>query len=126
MTVDRSKLAFYSGDNTMKEALNDSITLSIGDTFNDDTFSYDVVTKLLVSHNLGYIPRARVWYEPISGQLWPMTGLEQFQNFGGGVGTELDIVGTPHLTTTGLYVNVKNDSGSAMSVTFHYRIYYDE
>lgn len=126
MTVDRSKLAFYSGDNTMKVYLNDSATLSIDDTFDTNTFGYDVVTKLLVSHNLGYIPRARVWYEPITGQLWPMTGLEQFLALGGGTGTELDVVGGYHLTTSGLYVDVKNDSGSTKSVKFYYRIYYDE
>lgn len=39
-----------------------------------DTFSVPsgAQSVLLATHNLGYIPRAKAWFEPIAGQLWPL------------------------------------------------------
>jgi len=123
MNADLTKLLFLSSDNLMKIAVNDSTTLSIADTFNG--VSYDTATYLLYTHNLGYIPRAKVFYTPVSGQLWPMTA-EQYAKTNGGTGTQVNVFGSYHLTTTGLYVDVKNITGSTQSIQFYYRIYYDE
>ena len=79
---------------------------------------------LLVTHSLGYAPRARVWYEPISGQLWPMS-TEQYSNTDGGPGTPLNVTGDFYLTTSGLYVRVVN-VGSPADVKFYWRLYADE
>lgn len=79
---------------------------------------------LLATHSLGYVPRARVWYVPISGQLWPMSN-EQYSNSDGGPGTTLSVTGDYYLTTSGLYVRVINP-GSSASIIFYWRIYADE
>lgn len=125
MAVDRTKILFSTSFNLLKIAANDSATLSIPDTFNPSTFKYDINTQLLFTHNLGYIPRARVFYEPAGGQVWPIA-LDQFDNSNGGPGTTLPVFGTYHLTTTGLYVDVKNVSGITAAVKFYYRVYYEQ
>lgn len=123
MVPDPSKTIFSTRYNFLKIYVNDSTTLSIADTFNG--VSYNTATYLLYAHNLGYIPRARVFYEPVSGQLWPMTAA-QYAKTNGGTGTQINIFGSYHLTTTGLYVDVKNITGSTQAVSFYYRIYLDE
>lgn len=126
MAIDQTKTIFSTRYNFLKIFVNDNTTILVADSFNPITFEDDVATYLLYAHNLGYIPRARVSYEPVNGQLWPMTGTEQFSNSNGGSGTELEVFGTYHLTTTGLYVDMLNVSGSAKNIPFYYRIYLDE
>lgn len=82
------------------------------------------VEILLATHNLGYVPRGRVWYEPIAGQLWPLSP-QQYSNSDGGPGTTLTVTGDFYLTSTQLYVRMANP-GIAKNITFYWRIYADE
>jgi hypothetical protein len=78
----------------------------------------------LATHSLGYIPTARVFYIPVSGQLWPLSP-NQYTLNDGGTGTQLSIFGSPVLTTSALKVRMKN-VGADATKTFYYRIYLDE
>src|ERR1044071_10021212 len=62
-------------------------------------------TVLLATHSLGYVHRARVWYEPISGELWPLSK-EQYGNGDGGPGTAITTIGDFYLTTSALYARI--------------------
>lgn len=78
----------------------------------------------LYTHGLGYIPTARVFYEPVSGQLWPVTR-EQYATSGGGSGTQLNVTGDIVITSTQIIARLVN-AGAAADVTFTGRIYVDE
>lgn len=123
--TDDTKLLLSTRHNLLKEYSKGSGTHNIASNFNISTFSYDPVTVLLATHGLGYIPRARVWYEAISGQVWPLS-LDQMDNSDGGPGSILYTVGSAYLTTTGLYVRMTNNSGSAADFKFYWKIYLDE
>lgn len=116
MTLDTSKVKFAASLNVLKVAFNDFKTVSV---------PVGRTTILLFAHNLGYIPRARVFYEPVSGQVWPLPR-DQFDSLGGGTGTTLDIYGTFYFTTTGLYLYIANGAIGAKNIKFYYRIYLDE
>lgn len=123
--TDDTKLLLSTRHNLLKIYASGNTTQNIASNYNVVTFSYDPVTVLLYTHNLGYIPRARVWYEAVSGQIWPLS-LDQMDNSDGGPGSILYTVGSAYLTTTGLYVKMTNNSGSAADFKFYYRIYLDE
>lgn len=78
----------------------------------------------LVDHDLGYIPTARVFYIPVTGQLWPISP-HQYSSAGGGSGTTISRFGSPVLTSTSLGVRIRN-TGAAADITFYWRIYLDE
>jgi hypothetical protein len=82
-------------------------------------------TVLTVNHDLGYVPTARVWYEPVSGQIWPLSP-NQYDNSDGGPGTTLTLYGRFYVTSTTLVVEMFNSSGGPLNVPIHTRIYCDE
>ena len=121
---DDSKMLLSTRYNMLKIYANGSTTVSVGaSTYDGTTFRYIPDSYLLYTHSLGYIPRARVWYEPVSGQLWPISP-NQYDNTDGGSGTPLSVTGMFYLTTTGLYISIT--SPSATSMNFRFRIYLDE
>lgn len=79
----------------------------------------------LATHDLGFVPNVRVWYEPVSGELWPLSP-NQYSNLDGGSGTMLDVFGRAYATTTELRVELYNFGASEASVPVHYRVYCDE
>lgn len=83
-----------------------------------------VPTTHTVVHGLGYIPTARVYFEPVSGQLWPVTKWQY--DAGTGSGSTLFVTASCYLTTTSLVFSIINTSGSTQSVPLHWRIYVDE
>jgi hypothetical protein len=94
---------------------------------NSDTFSVPVGANsvLLATHSLGYIPRVKAWFEPISGQLWPLVRY-QYSNSNGGPGTTLSITGSLRITSSAIYAEISNASGSTANVPIYFRIYLDE
>lgn len=82
-------------------------------------------TVLLTTHGLGYIPRIKVWYVPVSGQLWPLVR-DQYDKSGGGTGTILSLIGGARADTTILYADMFNLTGSTQNIVFYWRIYLDE
>lgn len=73
-------------------------------------------TVMTISHGLGYIPNVRMWYEPVAGQIWPLTP----------AGSDLLIFGRYYVTTTDVVVELANLSAVQASVPLHWRIYLDE
>lgn len=102
--------------NIQKIYIDDTITVPIA-------FSSSITEYTLVTHNLGYIPTVRVFYEPVSGELWPMSP-NQYSSTDGGTGNTLGIYGNPVVTETDLKVRVVRP-GVAVDVKFYYRIYLD-
>lgn len=80
---------------------------------------------LLTTHSLGYIPRAKVWFEPIAGQLWPLVRY-QYSNSDGGPGTTLQITGSLRITSSAIYAEISNATGSTADVPIYWRVYLDE
>jgi hypothetical protein len=79
----------------------------------------------LVTHGLSYVPRARMWFEPVAGQIWPMSPT-QFIKTGGGTGTVLTVFGNYFLTSSALFVRLENVSGSPVTIPVDWRVYADE
>lgn len=99
-------ISFSSLFNYQKLAFNTSQTESVGVG----------TTTVTISHNLGYIPSIRVWYDPALGRRIPITTWQI---------TETNSVSVrAYLTTTTLVLTV-NNTVSTKSVVFWYRIYYD-
>jgi hypothetical protein len=92
------------------------------DTFSVPTGRNDV---LLTTHSLGYIPRVKAWFVPVSGQVWPLVRY-QYSNSDGGPGTTLDVFGGLRITSSAVYADMSNSSGSPQDVTFYWRVYLDE
>lgn len=80
---------------------------------------------LLSTHSLGYIPRVKAWFEPVSGQLWPMVRY-QYSNSNGGPGTTLQITCSLRITSSAIYAEIVNATGSTANVPVYWRIYLDE
>jgi hypothetical protein len=121
MAVDETKVLLSTRFNILKIYDNGSTVVNVASIVPpfDPPVDY-----LLTTHNLGYVPRARVWYEPVAGQIWPMSD-KQYDNSDGGPGTSLTTLGSFYLTTTGLYVRIRfNNTGG--NFTFYWRVYLDE
>ena len=119
MTLDPTNLQFSTDYNYQKIALNGTQNVSL-------TFNIEKITT--IPHNLGYVPTARVWYEPTinypyiaSNQIYPLTGF-QYLNTDGTIG--LYTVGRAYLDATNLYVALIDVSGNKV-IPIYYRIYYD-
>jgi len=80
---------------------------------------------LLTTHSLGYIPRVKAWYVPISGQVWPLVR-DPYSNSDGGPGTTLSIFGGLRITSSAVYADMSNSSGSPQNVAFYWKVYLDE
>lgn len=104
--------------NFQKIYLNSSSTVSLANTVTPTEYT-------LVTHSLGYIPTVRIFYEPVAGQLWPMSP-NQYANIDGGPGTTLSVYGSPVVTDSEIKVRVVNASGGIKDVVFYWRIYLDE
>jgi hypothetical protein len=59
-----SKFVSDSRENCQKIAAEDDTTYSPG--------AFGATETVPVNHNLGYIPNAKAFFEPISGEVWPM------------------------------------------------------
>lgn len=98
-------------------------------TYENDSDTFSVVngasSVLLTTHSLGYIPRVKGWFEPISGQLWPMVRY-QYSNSDGGPGTTLQITATLRITSSAVYAEVVNATGSTQNVPMYWKVYLDE
>lgn len=89
---------------------------------------FAVDTTTTIPHNLGYVPTAKVWYEPYinsspvaSNQVWPLSGY-QYTDFSTKI---LNTIGYAYLDSTNLYVVLFDGSGSTVSIPLYWRIYYD-
>lgn len=119
---DPTKLLWSTSQNLQKIYLNSSQTVSVPVSGGPPVIPTDVLT---VTHGLGYVPTARVFYEPVSGELWPISP-NQYSNADGGPGTTLDVFGRFYLTTTTLIVSLANLGATAVDIPIYYRIYADE
>lgn len=114
MTVDLSKLAFYSGVNYMKR---DSPSGS------DDV---GVDSTKTATHSLGYIPFYEVYTEiDDSGIIWNNTKIDKFT----GTSSTGDVRDNPDVaswtTTTDLTIKLSNNSGSSGTRKVYWLIYKD-
>ncbi len=117
MINDPTKLILSTRYNFQKIYLNDSVVISVANVVPFTEYS-------LVVHGLGYIPTVRVFYEPVAGQLWPLSP-GQYSNLNGGTGTPLNITGGVVVDNNEVRVRLSNASSTA-DVRFYYRIYIDE
>lgn len=121
------EIEFYSELNYQKIAIEGSNTYSI--PFNTDTL-------ITIPHNLGYIPTAKVWFEPIininnsgaavaSGQIWPITGFQYGDFINTPYTYNLCTVAYAYLDANNLYIIVNDSSGGTVNIPLYWRIYYD-
>lgn len=91
-------------------------------------------TTFTIPHELGYVPTARVWFEPVAsngstdaptGEVWPLTSYEYGDILNPVVTFFLETGGYAYLDTVNLYIVLSDNSGSATSIPVYYRIYYD-
>lgn len=111
-----SNVIFSARYNFLKTFQNSSGTFSIAQTVS----SLPTVVPL-TTHGLGYIPRIKVWYEPVAGQLWPLV-----RDAYGDLSTGLVINGAARADSSILYADMFNNSPGTLNVTFYWRIYLDE
>lgn len=114
---DASGTLFSSSFNYQKIFDNDSSTVNVP--------GLSGTAQETISHNLGYIPTARVFYEPEPGNLWPLNG-QQYLNSGGGPDETVNVTAEAYVTTTQLVIDFENVGSSSQNVTYYWRIYYDE
>lgn len=119
-------VGIWSGKNVLKHAFIDSDTMNKPDT-NDGFLGY--FSTKTITHNLGYRPLVRVYYDPnANGTLFPTNGQ----------GRADTAVKTPPLsavvpfclyvddiTTTTITLRTYNFTQLAGTFTFYYRIYRD-
>lgn len=111
-----TNVIFSTRYNFFKIFINDSGSIVVPATiFSSPT------TILLATHPLGYIPRARVWYEPYPGQVWPMN---HYQYQDDTLGKTLTTTGDYILTDSTLSVRIFTSPGGTFK--FYWRIYADE
>lgn len=113
---DPTKMLYSTRFNTLKIIAQDTTSVTIAGSATS--------TIPLHTHGLGYVPRARVWYQPVSGQIWPLSP-NQFLKLGGGTGTVLNVIGHSILTASTLSVRLTNQTGTSKTVTVYWRIYID-
>lgn len=111
------KLKFSSTLNYQKIAKEGSQIVSV-------PFTTD--TTITITHNLGYVPTAKVWYEPYfnnesSGEIWPLTGFQ----YGDLITDLLNTIGHAYLDETNLYIVLYDTSGTTVNIPVYWRIYYD-
>lgn len=114
-----SKILFSSLFNYQKEAVR-------GDTV--FTITAGVNTTFTLAHGLGYVPTAKVWYEPrinnpevASNQIWPLAGYQ----YGDLASISLNTLGYYYLDTANLYIVLFNSGIGTKSVRTYWRVYYD-
>lgn len=110
---------FSTRYNFLKIYINNSGTLGVPSTPGNTP-----TAVLLATHSLGYIPRVKIWYVPVAGQLWPLVR-DQYDKTGGGTGTTLQLTGTARVDSGSLYADMFNNTGSTQNVVFYWRIYVD-
>lgn len=126
MTIDYSKVLFSSDLNYQKIALSGTTTASV-------PFATD--TTVTIPHNLGYVPTAQVFFEPMvstngisysaSNQIWPLADFQYGDIVNATVTFDLGTTGYAYLDDTNLYVVLFDTSGSTVNIPLYYRIYYD-
>lgn len=98
-----------SDANYWKIAMKGSGTLSL-------PASFGATDSDTITHNLGYYPNVRVWFEPNNdGDIWVPHKRSVWSN----------ALLYFEVTTTGLTITAENGSVSAETVPYYYRIYYD-
>jgi len=116
--LDINQTLFNTDYNYQKIALKGEFTVSITNA----TFP-SAVTQT-ITHNLGAITSARVWYDPALGRRF-IISQEQFVD-DSSFASEVNLVtARAYLTSNTLVIEFFNASGSPKSVTYYYRIYYD-
>lgn len=110
MTVDLSKLAFYSGSRYERVSTKTSVAFSLPPaSFNN---------FVTITHNLGYIPYVKLWYT-FGGKVYPMfSGPFSFNLDGNSVQVD-DIT----LTTTTVVATFENNSAGTVTGTMYARVY---
>lgn len=117
MALDINEALFNTDYNYQKVALSGSGTSTI--TNNTPNF-----TNVTISHDLGYIPSVRVWYDPDNGRRFPISQ-EQYTDDTSFTSQVNSVIARAYLTTSNLVLQFSNASGSSKDVTYWYRIYYD-
>lgn len=123
-----SNAAFDSRRNYLKQFLQGSATINKPQT-HDATFS-EYYTETTITHDLGYVPLVRAWYDPDgSGMLFPANGQKFIAAsvfyFEGDVPFMFYAV---DITTTAVTFRAAvEDFAGAMggTFTFHYKVYID-
>lgn len=121
--------AFDSRFNYLKQFDTATITIDRPATLENTNF-FEYYTEHTVSHNLGYRPLVRCWYEPDNdGVIYPENGQQGFNQSLLYLANEVEFMFYVHeVTTTDVTFRAARDQADgAMSGTFtaHYKIYLD-
>lgn len=113
--MDKTKFLINTDDNIQKEYVNITDSVFVEGTSGSMAGTYTY------SHNLGYIPACRSWYEGVNGLWFPLTTLQLMDDFT----SLLDIMGTMTVTSQDLILNMQNFGSSNATVNVAIRIYLD-
>lgn len=117
MTVDLSKLNFWSGANYMKRYDDDS-------PYTDVTIAAFGSQTVTVNHGLNFIPEYDVQAElEANGRIW--TGTIPYVGMNQGGGGPSNAYFDSWITTTDLIITAHNPTGSSISFRIYHIIYKD-
>lgn len=115
-TLPTSTLTYFdSRQNYQKVLLSNVVTLNNPGVGN--------LGKLVVTHNLGYIPRSRLFFESLPGQIWPSIwgGAQDIWLYD--PAHQFECVGA--MTNSELGISYQGGTSSAASFRVWYEVYYD-
>ncbi len=113
--TNNSKVAFDSRQNYQKIAYSSMITVNNPGAGNTGLYT--------VTHNLGYSPNYKLFFESLPGQVWPAIAGGAGDIWDYNSGAQYETYGVSNSSTLDIYY----DAGSAPAATTNiwYRIYYD-
>lgn len=124
-----SIVGIWSGKNVLKHALSGPTTMDKPNISDGGLGFYSTKT---ITHNLGYRPLVRAYYDPDSnGTLYPLIGQFAGASSGPSTTSPLDLTVVPFwlfvqdVTTTTVEFRTYDTASNVGSFSFYYRIYRD-
>jgi len=112
--VNNDNTSFSSAFNYLKRHLSGKVVETVAGSFGE--------VNGTITHDLGYVPAARAFYQVDGGKLFAMTSSVMIVPT---VTIGDSVVGSFGVTTSGLTYYLRNEGGSPQDVTVYYIIYTD-
>jgi hypothetical protein len=115
--------AFDSRKNYLKQYMQGSATMDKPASLSGGIYS----TSYTLTHNLGYRPLARAWYDPTgAGLIFPVNSQRgELYSPLFAMGTVPFVFFVDEITTTTVVLRAEDDGSNAGTFTFYYKLYLD-